>query len=138
MKKLVIVFITLIAFNAQAQGEYSHKNRNLTPDQMATLRAKQLTLDLDLNAAQQTAVFELSKKMAVEMKELKGKREKGKELSDDERFELKNKMLDKQIEIQNEMKTILDEEQFEQWKEIHKKRMKNKKKHRGEKRNQKG
>ena len=135
MKKLVIVFITLIAFNAHSQREYSHKNWDLNPDQMATLRTKQLTLDLDLNTAQQTAVFELSKKIAVEMKELKGKREKGKELSDDERFEMKNKMLDKQIEIQNEMKTILDKEQFEQWKKNHQRKKNKMKKKRGEQRN---
>lgn len=134
MKKVVFVLVAFIALNTQAQGERSHKGQDLTPDQMATLRTKQLTLDLDLNEAQQAKVFTLSKKTAEEMKAMRAERKENKEAMEKDRFEMKNQMLDKQIAIQNEMKTILNDEQFEKWKKISKHRMNKMKKHRGESR----
>lgn len=127
MKKVVFVLIALIAFNVQAQKEHQGKKNNMTPEQMATLRTKQMTLDLDLNEKQQQEVLAINQKNAETFGKMKGKM---KDLSDDERFEMKNKMLDMQIANQKAMKNILDEEQFEKWKKMQKSRMnKMKKKH---------
>ncbi len=137
MKKVVFVLIAFIVLNTQAQGERSHKGNDLTPEQMATLRTKQLTLDLELNEAQQAKVFALSKKTAEEMKAMKAERKENKQTMGKDRFEMKNQILDKKIAIQKEMKTILNEEQFEKWKKISKHRMNKMKKHRKESKQQK-
>ncbi len=121
MKKVVFVLIALIAFNVQAQRERSHSDHNLTPEQMAVLRTKQMTLKLELNDAQQKSLLALNKKNIGKFKKMKGER---KELTADQRFEMKVQMLDNKIDIQREMKNILNEEQYGKWKKSHNMRSK--------------
>lgn len=120
MKKIIFVLVVLIAFNVQAQREHSRKASNLTPEQMATMRTKQITLALDLSEAQQNDVLTLNKKNAENFSKSKGER---KELTSDERFEMKNKMMDVQIANQRAMKDILNEDQYGRWKKMQKSRM---------------
>ncbi len=121
MKKVVFVLIVLIAFNVQAQRERSHTDHKLTPEQMAVLRTKQMTLKLELNDAQQKSLLALNKKNIGMFKKMKGER---KELTADQRFEMKVQMLDNKIAIQREMKNILNEEQYGKWKKSHNMRSK--------------
>jgi hypothetical protein len=80
-----------------------------------------MTLELDLDAKQQkelkAILLEQAQKREWKIAEIKAKREKGEKLSADERFEMKNKMLDNQIEHKAQMKKILNEEQFKKWEE---------------------
>ena len=80
-----------------------------------------MTLDLDLDAQQQkevkTILLEQAKKREAKMAEMKAKREKGEKPSADERFEMKNEMLDNQIEMKAKMKKILKPEQYKKWEE---------------------
>ena len=80
-----------------------------------------MTLDLDLDAQQQkevkTIFLEQAKKREAKMAEMKAKREKGEKPSADERFEMKNEMLDNQIEMKAKMKKILKPEQYKKWEE---------------------
>lgn len=119
MKKVVFVLIALIAFNVQAQEQQSRKGSNMTPEQMATMRNKQMTLALDLNESQQNKLLALNKQNSKDFKALRGEK---KELTKEERFELKSQMLDKQIANQREMKNILNEDQYGKWREIQKTR----------------
>lgn len=101
-----------------------HKRRgaikDLTPDQIGTLKAKKMALELDLNEKQKNELIKLNTQLAEERKQKmearKAQREKGENLSKEERFKFMNERLDKALEVQQKMKKILNEEQYEQWK----------------------
>ncbi|AOW21687.1 hypothetical protein [Urechidicola croceus] len=120
MKKLAFVLVVLFAINTQAQQRMDRQQRvkDLTPEQFATLQTKKMTLDLDLSEDQQKKVQKLNQEIAENLKKARENRDE--DLTQDERFEIKNKMLDKQIAHQKEMKKILNEEQFEKWQKIRK------------------
>jgi len=130
MKKLVglTVVILLISFsiNAQQKQERNRKGSDFTPEQNATLMTKKMTLALDLDENQQKEVFTLMKQnmaeRAVKMAEFKKQKENGTEITSEQRFEMQNSKLDKQIQHKAAMKTILSEDQFEQWGKIMKTR----------------
>ena len=54
-------------------------------------------------------------------KPIEENKESGKQLTDAERYQLQVGRLDSQIVFQKEMKSILNEKQYEQWKTQHKK-----------------
>lgn len=117
MRKVVFVLIALVAFNVQAQkGEYQKKS-DLTPEQMATIRTKQLTLAIDLSEDQEQKVLALKLKNAENFSKPKGEKS---ELTDEQRYEMKIKMLDMQIANQREMKKILNDDQYERWRKMKK------------------
>jgi hypothetical protein len=115
MKKLAFVLIALIAFNTQAQERPTREKRDLSPEQVAVLKTKKMTLHLDLSKGQQKEIEALNLDIAKEHKEMKVNREKRKELMQDKRFAMKNKILDKQIALKRKMKKILNEDQFDKW-----------------------
>jgi hypothetical protein len=125
MKNLAIACITLISLMSFAQqngGEKddfqkgSHpKMHHLRPEQMAVLSTKKMTLRLDLNESQQKEINKLELERAKKKKEYYENRKNRKNLTDAERFELKNEMLDAQIAHQTKMKSILTEEQYQKW-----------------------
>ncbi len=129
MKKVVFVLIALIAFSVQAQREGSGNRSNMTPEEMATSRTKQMTKDLDLTEVQQSKVQAINSKNAETFGKLRGKRRS--DLSEDERSALRSKMREIQTENQKEMKKILTDEQYKKWDKMQKER-----KNRG--RNQRG
>ncbi len=97
----------------------SHKKAQLSPEQQATLRTKQLDLRLDLNTAQEKKIHQLlldNAKKRVAHKTTKKQGEK-KQLTPEERYQRKLKKLDHQLAHQSAMKTILDDKQYEQWKQ---------------------
>lgn len=123
MRKLagITVLILLISFsiNAQQKHQKQRKGSDFTPEQKATLKVKQMTLDLDLNASQQKEVFELMKKGAEErknaMEERKENKQSGVELTSDQKFAIQNNRLDKMIAHKTAMKNILSKDQYEKW-----------------------
>ena len=129
MNKIIsFAIIALFTFTAYAQNQ-SRKGRqmnNMTPDQVAELQTKKMTLDLDLSKDQQKKVYNLNKQIAFQRdarrKEMLAKREKGVKLTDDEKYQRKNQRLDAQIAHQNQLKKILNEKQFETWKKNNEKR----------------
>ena len=118
MKKLILV-VTLVISTLTFAQERSRKGEKLTPEQQTELQVKKMTLELDLDAKQQkelkAILLEQAQKREGKIAEIKAKREKGEKLSADERFEMKNKMLDNQIENKAQMKKILKPEQFKKW-----------------------
>ena len=124
--------LTTFAITAQNKNEDRKENRsqlreNLTPEQRAELHAKKMTLDLNLNETQQAQVNQL----LLDMEKNKPERpENRKEMTDVQKFEAKNAMLDRRIAMKKEMKQILTEEQFTKWengKQYQERRFKNKK-----------
>ena len=128
MKKLILA-IALVATTLTFAQDRKARGEKLTPEQQTELQVKKMTLDLDLDAKQQkeikTILLEQAKKREAKMAEMKAKREKGEKPSADEKFEMKNKMLDNQIENKAQMKKILKPEQFAKWEEKQSDRKKN-------------
>ncbi|MCX7552026.1 hypothetical protein [Xanthomarina sp. F2636L] len=136
MKKLVCITFVFIASFTQAQ-EKNHgkqKMQDYTPEEVAELQTKQLTLDLNLTEAQQKQVAQL------QLENAKARRDKSKqmqtnkslaskkELSKEEKLQMKNDRLDYQIEMKKKMKEILDDEQFTKWEKMTEKKRENRQK----------
>ncbi|MDC9722905.1 MAG: hypothetical protein PSN34_09030 [Urechidicola sp.] len=117
MKKLVIALIVLMTFSTQAQ-----KKMNLTAEQAATLQTKEMTLRLELNEQQQKKVYALAKERAEKREIMREEKQDRKDMSQEQRYEAKLARLDSQIEMQGKMKNILNEKQFDHWKENMQKR----------------
>lgn len=128
MKKLMIAAIALIAMTATAQrGGGERGLKDLSAEDQATLQTKKMTLALDLDKAQANKVYEINLANAKERKakmEARKNTEKGerKAPTAEERLQRQNAMLDARIATQNEMKRILNEEQFKQWRRMAQKR----------------
>ncbi len=128
MKYLFSLLLVGMSFITIAQnrdgnmrGNYNMMgNNSFTPEQYAELQTKRLTLALELTSAQQKQVLEMNKKRAVELKKnresILANRESGKTMSSDERFKMMNNRLDQTIAMQNSLKKILNNDQYEQWK----------------------
>lgn len=123
MKKAMIILIAFTTFAVNAQNKNSEKREhrkemkeNLTPEQKAELRAKKMTLDLDLNDSQQSKM----KQLFVDMEKNKPALPENKsEMTDAQKFEAKNAMLDRQIAMKKQLKEILTEEQLTKWEKGH-------------------
>ncbi|MCK0191603.1 hypothetical protein [Arenibacter sp. F20364] len=133
MKKIVVLIVLMAGITAIAQKpEHERPHRgdmsDMTPEQMATLQTKQMTLALDLTDAQQKQIQSLNLENAMarseKMKEMKAKKESGeaKKLTSEERYALKTARLDHQIAQKEKMKKILNTEQYEKWEAMKKDR----------------
>ena len=130
-----LALIALITVSAFSQEPPRKQHRSvLTPDQTAELQTKKMTLQLELTEKQQQQILAINKRNAIErnenMEEHRSLREKGQKPSNDELVKIKSTRLDKQIAHQKEMKKILNDKQFETWKNSRKNKthkMKNRK-----------
>lgn len=129
MKKLMIAVLLLIGISAFAQNRKEMGNRpdrpemeKFTPEQRNLLMLKKITLELDLNEKQQEQVKQIIAEQSAKREATKAERiarkQNNEKPSPDEIFEMKIKMLDDQIEMQNKMKAILSQEQFRDWKNM--------------------
>lgn len=139
MKKLILIALAFIGLQATAQelkqkhgGERKdrmEKMQDLTPEEMATLQTKKMTLHLDLTEAQQKQIQALNLEEATlrkaKMEEYKKLKESGEKPTKDMRVKMMNEKLDHEIELKQKMKTILNAEQFEKWEKSQAKRSKN-------------
>lgn len=126
MKNALIICSLLICFTAFAQRPEGNNDRpprpkmerpDYTPEQIAELQTKKLTLMLDLNESQQSKIKTLELE-AAKARELKwSEKEPGEKPSDEERFNMRSEMLDNKIAHKNSMKSILTKSQFEKWEE---------------------
>lgn len=133
MKNLLLIAIALITLNATAQEKErkgrKHNRTDFTPEQVATLKTKQMVLELDLTASQQKQIqkinLENAKERELRRDDFKKSKDVVKDRSSEERFKLKNERLDKALAHKSEMKKILNKEQYERWeKGKHRKGMK--------------
>ena len=130
MKKVVLASMLLIGFTALAQPSSSRESesrqgmQDLTPEQMASLQTKKMTLALDLTEVQQGQIkalqLENAKRHKAKMEERKAQKEtdKSKKPTSEERYAMSNTRLDRQIAEKAEMKKILSVSQFEKWEKM--------------------
>lgn len=108
------------------RGPHKEHHEPLSPEQRAELKAKKLTLALDLTDKQQAELKKVFTSQAKEkqaaMQQHKANREAGKKLAPDERFAMQSKRLDAQITTKRELKKILTEEQFAKFEKMKHKR----------------
>ncbi|WP_439128520.1 hypothetical protein [Polaribacter sp.] len=128
MKNLatILVFVFAFTFTTQAQKNKKRDQRRpkLSVEQHTDLAVKKMTLALDLSEKQQNKIKPL---IAAKMAERKAFMEKRKEArkerkrpTADEIYAVKSKMLDNQIAMRNNMKEILNKEQFEKFEKMQK------------------
>lgn len=121
-----MVFLSGLYMSAQQgpQQGHDHQMRDLTPEQMATLGTKKMTLALDLTESQQAKVKSILKEKATDRQAKReayqNKREAGEKpkLSPEERYTMQNDRLDRQIAYKKEMKNILTAEQYAKWEKM--------------------
>ncbi len=138
---LVIALAFSATAFAQPQPERGRKHQmnDFTPEQIAIIHTKKMTLALDLSSKQQKDILVFNTELAKERKERREERkalkEKGVELTTEQKFDKINERLDRQIEIHNKMKSLLNDDQFALWKEHQLKKGKKLKQRRFHKRN---
>ncbi|MCA0154349.1 hypothetical protein [Winogradskyella vincentii] len=124
MKNLIVIAIAFLTLSATAQDRRQERKGNdhrkeimkdLTPEEVANLKTKKLTLKLDLTDKQQKKVESILLEQAVDRQnkreEHQNKEEKGKP-SKEEFLKMQNARLDSKIEMKQKMKDILTEEQY--------------------------
>ena len=122
MQKIIsIALVALLTVSTFAQEKLRRQLRSdLSPDQTAELQTKKMILHLELNEKQQQQILEINKRNAIvreqNMQEHKAIREKSEKPNNEELIKRRSARLDKQIAHQKEMKKILNEKQFETWK----------------------
>ncbi len=131
MKKIVFIALALVAIQVTAQdnkerpnrerGEKMERYQDYTPEEMANLQTKKMTLHLDLNESQQKEIKKLNLENANERKAImeahKAQKESGnmEKLSKEDRLKMMNDRLDHQIAMKGKMKKILNDDQFTKW-----------------------
>jgi len=124
---LLFAGITLITFAQNKENRMMKNMADFTPEQNAILQTKKMALTLDLNTTQQNQILVINKKQAVERKNKmdfrKSMKDSDTKPTADARFKMMNNMLDAQLVHQKEIKKILNNEQYAEWKKMHKKGM---------------
>ncbi|MDP2058913.1 MAG: hypothetical protein U1C58_08395 [Flavobacteriaceae bacterium] len=134
MKKLILPLLLVVfaigqaqidkkvelASNKQAHQHLRSQDEKRTPAERANLQTKRMALHLDLTESQQKSVNTLllkqNEQRDLSFAALKKDKEAGKQPTDAERYQQQVNRLDSQIAFQKEMKSILNEKQYEQWK----------------------
>lgn len=127
--KLLVALALMTGAMAVAQKDVRHSkkegfHKDLSVEQLATLKTKKMTLALDLSEKQQQEIYELNVTDATFRKEKLAEREAKKEEGSyskpttEERYAMANAKLDRMIAQQQELKKILTDKQFDQWKKI--------------------
>lgn len=130
MKKIVFIALILIASQGNAQqnqrpnkerGQRMERFSDMSPEEIAGLHTKKMTLHLDLNESQQKEIKKLNLENAVsrktKMEAFKAQKQTGymQKPSKEERLKIMNERLDRQIEMKAKMKKILNDEQYAKW-----------------------
>jgi hypothetical protein len=127
MKNLIIAALLVVTMTGFAQEKQGRPERakmdQMTPEQRNQLHLKKMTLDLDLNAAQQKEMSKIIAEQEARMTERKANKETPKkQFTSEEVFAKKSQMLDEQIAMKAKMKTILSADQFKKWDDMKSKR----------------
>ena len=127
MKKVLIATVFLIGMTSFAQEKKVRTERaqmeKMTSQQRNELHLKKMTLDLDLTVTQQKEmskiIAEQGTKKEARMTERKANNYvTKKQLTADEKFAKKSRMLDEQIVMKDRMKKVLSADQFKRWEDM--------------------
>jgi hypothetical protein len=114
MKKIITIIVLFIGLNAIAQrGE----RKEIDPEEFAQKNTERLTEELGLNEEQQAKVYDINLKNAQERKAKMEERKNGerKKPTEEEREARKAEMEAQLSAHKEEMKSILNKEQFQKW-----------------------
>jgi protein CpxP len=151
MKNIIYALAILFTLNIAAQEGTDNTDRkerkemrkekgkkfmeDLTPEQIAQLHTKKLTLALDLSDSQKQRILALNtanaKVKKQKMKARKAKMEKKEKPTSEEKYAMMNEQLDSKIAYKQSMKQILSKEQYEKWEKMHANKGKRKQKKKG-------
>lgn len=130
MKKLCIIAVAFITLQATAQeqkpaltkAKVERTNSDMSPEDIAQIQTKKMTLELDLNETQQKQVNALLLEEAKTRAEKKEAYSKMKDNADakasitkEDRVKMMNERLDNQIAMKAKMKEILNADQYAKW-----------------------
>lgn len=120
MKNLIIVLFLATSIMAFGQNEKRKmkKDHEFTSEQMAILKTKKMALALDLSENQQDQMLVLNKKWIEEKmarKEAHKSIDKA-EMTSDQKFDMMNQAMDRKLVQQEQIKKVLDKDQYESWK----------------------
>ena len=147
MKKLLVIVLALFTLNGVAQDKRKRSSdrqermglrKDMTPKDIADLKSKKITLQLDLSDAQQKKVHQLIlNQVETNQNQRKthkaDKGEKRERPSKEERLKMQNYKLDQMIALKREMKSILTAEQYAKFEKMKPKREKHKGRRNGNK-----
>ena len=118
-------FFAIVLIMTGVTGFSQHKHdrmgmKDMTPEQVANLETKKMTLALDLTEKQQGQIQQINLEKAIDRKaRMEERKERGDAKPDaDERYALMNERLDKQIAMKEQMKDILDKDQYDKWEKL--------------------
>lgn len=128
MKKIIVLIALMVMTVTQAQegrqGQRGERMKDVSPQEMATVQSKKLTLALDLSDQQEKDVYQILFKQAEKRKANKLSREDREKLTDEQKKEARLKMLDEKIAVKRSMKKILNNDQYAEWKKMMQQRAK--------------
>lgn len=108
-----LIFLLSLALPLIGTAQRLHQNKELSQEERITLHVKKMQLALDLTEEQSKLLTEIFKK---NQRPQPPKKKQG--ISSEVHYQMRLKHLDHQIAIQNEVKTVLNEEQFTAWKKM--------------------
>jgi len=119
MKKIIVLIALMVMTVAQAQdgrkGERRDRMKDATPQEIATLQSKKMTLDLDLTDKQEKEVYQVLLTQAEKRKANKMSREDRDKLTDEQKKTARIAAMDDRITVKRAMKKTLNEEQYAEW-----------------------
>jgi periplasmic protein CpxP/Spy len=126
MKKLILSLAILICTVTFAQPKEG-KREKLTPEQRVETILKKMTEELTLTQQQQNEIkpilMEQVKKRMQKREEMKATKENDTQTTDEQRADMKKKMIDDQLEMKTKLKSILTPDQLKKLRENRKERM---------------
>lgn len=125
MKKFIILCMVLTGLNLMAQ-ERPQRGTKMSSEEMATLGAKRIAMQLDLNAEQEAKLQKIYQERFDEEKQMRAERrekmEENREKMKEEMAERKEERSELTAEYNLKVKEILSAEQYEKYLEMQKKR----------------
>ena len=121
MKSLIYMALALITATSWSQpGGDNHHNRHqmkekmaeLTPEQLADLKTKEMTLQLDLNQLQQEEVYTINLTQIQARQQQKENGKKPEEMTSDELYQFRASQLDQRIATKEKLQSVLNPEQL--------------------------
>ena len=105
------ILILAFAFSTFAAAQRPENHEKLTPSQRATLQAKKMQLDLELTDRQVSPLVEIFKNYPRPEHS-----KKSGEQTPEANYQKHLERLDRQLALQKEIKSVLNEAQFQTWK----------------------
>lgn len=122
MKKILFLLAILSVGITQANNE----KKDRTPEQIASIQSKKMTLVLDLDAKQQSQVEKVLLVGAKNRMSNKMSKEDREKLTEDQKFKKSETALANKIAMKRDMKSILNADQYAKWEKMMAKRSKGK------------